>query len=108
MAGKSEEKNDSVIQETEGKNTSEGESGYTMMDFELEVEKIRRKSSEGMLSDDEGSIKTEFLGLDEENELLKMVGRPAADTSLTSSDQDWGSLDSDDLVKGYQWWDFWS
>ncbi|KAI3444366.1 hypothetical protein Pfo_001031 [Paulownia fortunei] len=107
MVGKSEKKNHCQIQEKAGNSSTDGESDYTKMDFE--VKNIPSKPLEGMLSDDDSSIKAELLGLDEENELLKMV-EPAVDSSLTSS-EDWGSLDSDDLInqptESCQWWDFW-
>ncbi|KAI3449303.1 hypothetical protein Pfo_005968 [Paulownia fortunei] len=109
MMGKSDQKeNDCQVQETAGNSSTDGESDYTKIDFG--VKNIPSRSLEGMLSDDDSSMKAEFLGLDEENELLKMV-QPAADSSLTSA-EDWGSLDSDDLInqptESFQWWDFWS
>ncbi|KAL0309385.1 UNVERIFIED_CONTAM: Homeobox-leucine zipper protein ATHB-12 [Sesamum radiatum] len=78
-----------------------------------EVTNVGTRSLEEMLSDDDSSIRPELFGLDEENELLKLVEPAAADSSLTSA-EDWGSLDSDDLINQpndhdcYQWWDFWS
>lgn len=69
-------------------------------------------SGKHVFSDDENSTRSAadyFNRLDEEVELLKMV--EAADSSLTSP-EDWGSLDSEDILNppttSYQWWDFWS
>ncbi|KAL0373860.1 UNVERIFIED_CONTAM: Homeobox-leucine zipper protein ATHB-7 [Sesamum radiatum] len=100
MMGKSE----GQIQETARNRISDhdGESDHT-----------KARSLEEMHSDDDSSIRPELFGLDEENELLKLVEPAAADSSLTSA-EDWGSLDSDDLMNQpndhdcYQWWDFWS
>lgn len=67
----------------------------------------------GVISDDDSSIKADYFGLDEESDhLLKMV--EAGDSSLTSP-ENWGSLEDDGLLdqqpnsSNYdQWWDFWS
>lgn len=68
----------------------------------------------GVISDDDSSIKTDYLGLndDADHHLLKMV--EAGDSSLTSP-ENWGSLDEDGLLDQQpnstsydQWWDFWS
>lgn len=68
----------------------------------------------GVISDDDSSIKADYLGLDEdaEHHLLKIV--EAGDSSLTSP-ENWGSLDEDGLLDHQpnstsydQWWDFWS
>lgn len=102
MVGKSEKKNHPQIEETTGHSSTDAK-------IDFEVKNIASKALEGMLSDDDSGIKAELLVLDEENELLKMV-EPAVDSSLTSS-EDWGSLDSDDLInqptESYPWWDFW-
>ncbi|XP_060218341.1 homeobox-leucine zipper protein ATHB-12 [Lycium barbarum] len=71
-------------------------------------------SEHGVISDDDSSIKADYLGLDDDadHHLLKMV--EAGDSSLTSS-ENWGSLDEDGLLDQQpnspsydQWWDFWS
>ncbi|KAG6784901.1 hypothetical protein POTOM_010612 [Populus tomentosa] len=63
----------------------------------------------GVLSDEDSSIKAEYFELEEEPNLISMV--EPADGSLTSQ-EDWGSLDSDGLFdqssSDYQWWDFWA
>ncbi|KAF5731988.1 homeobox leucine zipper family protein [Tripterygium wilfordii] len=65
----------------------------------------------GVHSDDDGSIKTEYFGLDDEPNLMSMV-EPAGNRNPLTSPEDWGSLESDNLFdqssSGYQWWDFWS
>jgi homeobox-leucine zipper protein len=62
-----------------------------------------------VLSDEDSSIKADYFELEEEPNLMSMV--EPADGSLTSQ-EDWGSLDSDGLFdqssSGYQWWDFWA
>ncbi|KAH7519439.1 homeobox-leucine zipper protein ATHB-12 [Ziziphus jujuba] len=64
----------------------------------------------GVLSDEDSSIKAEYFSLEEETKLVNMV--EPGDDSLTTSHEDWGSLNSDCLFdessSGYQWWDFWS
>ncbi|XP_002529960.3 homeobox-leucine zipper protein ATHB-7 [Ricinus communis] len=61
-------------------------------------------------SDEDSSIKAEYFGLDQEEANLMSIVEPA-DGSLTSQ-EDWGSLDSDGLFDqsntGCQWWDFWA
>ncbi|KAG8663697.1 homeobox-leucine zipper protein ATHB-12 isoform X2 [Manihot esculenta] len=63
----------------------------------------------GVLSDEDSSIKVEYFGLEEEPNLMRMM--EPGDGSLTTSQEDWGSLDSDGLFdqsnSGCQWWDFW-
>nr|ADH04264.1 HB1 [Nicotiana benthamiana] len=67
----------------------------------------------GVISDDDSSIKADYFGLDEESDhLLKMV--EAGDSSLTSP-ENWGTLEDDGLLDQQpnscnydQWWDFWS
>ncbi|MFX6535171.1 hypothetical protein ABTG41_13040, partial [Acinetobacter baumannii] len=117
MVEKPENSNQFQNQETAAagniSSTSDEESDYKKMEFD--VMNVRSKSFEGILSDEDNnssSIKTEFLGLDDQdqNDLLQMV-EPAPDSSLTSAEE-WGSLDSDDLIhqpaQSCQWWDFWS
>lgn len=65
----------------------------------------------GVISDDDSSIKADYLGLNDDH-LLKMV--EAGDSSLTSP-ENWGSLDEDGFLDQQpnsisydQWWDFWS
>lgn len=119
MMGKCDQmENQCQIQETTAGNMSgtDGESEYYKKIDELEVKNIQSRCLEEMLSDDDdSSLKAEFLGMeaDEGNELLKMVepAAAAADSSLTSA-EDWGSLDSDDMInqpteESFQWWDFW-
>ncbi|CAN4108478.1 unnamed protein product [Withania somnifera] len=74
---------------------------------------ISEHGANGVISDEDSSIKAEYLGLDEDTDhhLLKMV--EAGDSSLTS--ENWDSLDEDGLLdqqpnsNSYdQWWDFWS
>lgn len=64
----------------------------------------------GVLSDEDSSMKADYFGLEEETNLANMV--EPGDDSLTTSHEDWGSLNSDRLFdesgSGYQWWDFWS
>ncbi|KAL0412271.1 UNVERIFIED_CONTAM: Homeobox-leucine zipper protein ATHB-7 [Sesamum latifolium] len=113
MMGKSE----GQIQETARNRITDhdGESDHTKIQSS-EVTNVGTRSLEEMLSDDDSSIiRPELFGLeDEENELLKLVEPAAADSSLTSAEDHWGSLDSDDLMNQpnghdcYQWWDFWS
>lgn len=58
--------------------------------------------------DDSGGIKAELMGLEEENEFLRMVD-PAigvADSSLSLDDSDDVMNQTSD--ESYQWWDFWS
>ncbi|XP_061961012.1 homeobox-leucine zipper protein ATHB-7-like [Populus nigra] len=63
----------------------------------------------GVLSDEDSSIKVDYFELEEEPNLMSMV--EPAEGSLTSQ-EDWGSIDSDGLFdqssSGYQWWDFWA
>ncbi|KAK4379159.1 hypothetical protein RND71_001021 [Anisodus tanguticus] len=74
---------------------------------------LSEHGSKGVISDDDSSIKADYLGLDEDadHHLLKMV--EAGDSSLTSP-ENWGSLDDDGLLDQQpnstsydQWWDFW-
>ncbi|KAK3038755.1 hypothetical protein RJ639_027342 [Escallonia herrerae] len=62
-----------------------------------------------VLSDDDSSIKTEYLGLNEEPGLLHMV--ETADGTLRSR-EDWDSLESNGMLEqstdSSEWWDFWS
>ncbi|KAG6749657.1 homeobox-leucine zipper protein ATHB-7-like [Populus alba x Populus x berolinensis] len=94
-------------------NSSEGESenGDTTKG-ESETKHRFSKQPEhglGVLSDEVSSIKADYFELEEEPNLMSMV--EPADGSLTSQ-EDWGSLDSDGLFdqssSGYQWWDFWA
>ncbi|PIN13338.1 Transcription factor HEX [Handroanthus impetiginosus] len=117
--GKSEDKKENdegQVEENAGNMSStDGESDYAYKKIDFEANNVGWGCLEGgMLSDDDSSIKAELLGLDDENELLKMVEPAgAADSSLTSA-EDWESrLDSDDLINqptdhSFQWWDFWS
>ncbi|CAN4111392.1 unnamed protein product [Withania somnifera] len=75
---------------------------------------LSEHGANGVMSDEDSSIKADNLGLDEDTDhhLLKMV--EAGDCSLTSP-ENWGSLDEDGLwdqqpnSSSYdQWWDFWS
>lgn len=75
---------------------------------------LSEHGANGVISDDDSSIKADYLGLDEDadHHLLKMV--EAGDSSLTSP-ENWGCLEEDGLLdqppnsSSYdQWWDFWS
>ncbi|CAN1794123.1 Homeobox-leucine zipper protein ATHB-7 [Linum perenne] len=62
--------------------------------------------------DDHRSVKVEFFGAEEEAKMMSMVDVGHGDGSLTSQ-EDWGSLDSDGVLlnqstSDYQWWDFWA
>ncbi|KAL2461446.1 Homeobox-leucine zipper protein ATHB-7 [Abeliophyllum distichum] len=104
------------IQEKAGNSSLDGESDIANVDnikSEFEAAELKPNLSEKHgFSDDENSTRSAadyFSRLDEETEILKMV--EAADSSLTSP-EDWGSLDSEDLLNppttSCQWWDFWS
>lgn len=75
---------------------------------------LSEHGANGVISDEDSSIKADYLGLDEDTDhhLLKMV--EAGDSSLTSP-ENWGSLDEDGLLDQQpnstsydHWWDFWS
>ncbi|KAM7472334.1 hypothetical protein LguiA_010517 [Lonicera macranthoides] len=61
----------------------------------------------GVLSDEDSSIKAEYMALDEETDQLLNMVEPVDD-----SPDNWGSLDSNGLLdessSSYQWWNFWS
>lgn len=61
----------------------------------------------GVLSDEDSSIKAEYMALDEETDPLLNMVEPVDD-----SPENWGSLDSNGLLdessSSYQWWNFWS
>jgi len=91
---------------------SESENGGTMKCEEEEKPSPSVERSEhvhGVLSDDDGSIKVEDFGLEDEHGLLNFGEH--ADDSLTSP-EDWSAFESDGLLGqttgDYQWWDFWS
>ncbi|WCJ22482.1 Homeobox-leucine zipper protein family [Euphorbia peplus] len=80
-----------------GKQSSEGESEEK---GSLSMEKSEEESS---------VIKAEYFGLEEDANLMNIV--EGGEGSLTSQ-EDWGSLQSDVLFdhsnNGGQWWDFWA
>ncbi|KAJ9188196.1 hypothetical protein P3X46_003581 [Hevea brasiliensis] len=95
-------------------NSSEGESenGDTKKcDSEAKPSLSFERSAHGLgvPSDEDDRIKVEYFGLEEEPNLMSIVEH--ADGSWTSQ-EDWGSLDSDGLFdqsnSGCQWWDFWA
>ncbi|KAH8488871.1 hypothetical protein Peur_059505 [Populus x canadensis] len=95
-------------------NSSEGESengDTTKGESETKPRLSIEQPEHGLevLSDEDSSIKADYFELEEEPNLMSMV--EPADGSLTSQ-EDWGSLDSDGLFdqssSGYQWWDFWA
>ncbi|KAE8681573.1 Homeobox-leucine zipper protein HOX6 [Hibiscus syriacus] len=92
--------NDGDKGETTVKSDSEGQLSFSVG---------RSEHALGVLSDDDSAIKTDYFGLEEEANLMRMVD--PADDSLTSP-EDWRSFDSDGLFDqsncGYPWWDFWS
>ena len=66
----------------------------------------------GVPSDDDSSIKAvDFFRMEEEPANLVNMVEPA-DGSLSTSHEDWGSLNSDCLfdesTSSFQWWDFWA
>lgn len=64
-----------------------------------------------MISDEGSSENTNYFGMEEETELLKLVQPVVVDSSLTSG-EGWDDLRPDGLfdqaVDSCQWWDFWS
>lgn len=66
----------------------------------------------GVLSDDDSCIKAvDYFRVEEDTASLVNMVEPA-DGSLSTSHEDWGSLNSDCLFdesrSSLQWWDFWS
>lgn len=98
-------------------NSNEGESenrDATKCDSEEKASLLYERSAHGLgvVSDEDSKIKVEYFGLEEEHNLMSMVEMEPADGSLTTSQEDWGSLDSDGLFgqsnSCCQWWDFWA
>lgn len=96
----------------EGVSDKAGEAVKSDSEEQISLAKESSEHALGVLSDDDSAIKTEYFGLEEDEEpnLISMAA-PADDGSLTSSEETWRSFDSDCLFDqsstGYQWWDFW-
>lgn len=95
------------------KNTAKREGEVVLVTQSLSEEKTEHGGvGGGVPSDDDSSIKAvDYFRMEEEPANLVNMVEPA-DGSLSTSHEDWGSLNSDCLFDGstssFQWWDFWS